>query len=73
MRPLMNVGRNSRVDWKTSKVYRLARRTLVASIVCLFVSFMNVLVVVLTSGHERGLICLTMCTVDVTASFSHTK
>lgn len=69
MRPLMNVGLNhSRMDWKKSRLYRLARRTLVASIVCLLVSFINVLVVVITQGHERGLVCLTMCTVDVTVS-----
>ncbi|ORZ16917.1 hypothetical protein BCR42DRAFT_413503 [Absidia repens] len=69
MRPLMNVGLNhSRMDWKKSRLYRLARRTLVASIVCLLVSFVNVLVVVITHGHERGLVCLTMCTVDVTVN-----
>ena len=66
MRPLMSVGRNSRMDWKRSRLYRLARRTLVASLVCLIVSFVNVVVVVITAGHERGLVCLTMCTVDVT-------
>ncbi|KAI9497893.1 hypothetical protein BDB00DRAFT_755909 [Zychaea mexicana] len=66
MHPLMNVGRNTRTDWKSTKLYRLARKTLVASLVCLLISFLNVLVVVLTSGHERGLVCLTMCTVDVT-------
>ncbi|ORX62273.1 hypothetical protein DM01DRAFT_1315706 [Hesseltinella vesiculosa] len=66
MRPLMNVGRNSRTDWKRSKLYRLARRTLVASIVCLAISFLNVLMVVLSAGHMRGLVCLTACTLDVT-------
>ncbi|KAI8374459.1 uncharacterized protein BYT42DRAFT_576444 [Radiomyces spectabilis] len=68
MRPLMNVGRNSRTDWKRSRLYKLARRTLVASVVCLLISFFNVLVVVITHGHERGLVCLTMCTVDVTVN-----
>ncbi|CAO3611602.1 unnamed protein product [Cunninghamella echinulata] len=66
MRPLMNVGRNSRTDWKRSKLYKLARRTLVASVVCLSISFFNVLVVVTSKGHLRGLICLTACTLDVT-------
>lgn len=70
MRPLMNVGRNSRTDWKRSKLYRLARRTLVASLVCLAISFFNVLVVVTSQGHLRGLVCLTACTVDVTVSFN---
>ncbi|KAF7732781.1 hypothetical protein EC973_000055 [Apophysomyces ossiformis] len=68
MRPLMNVGRNSRTDWKRSRLYRLARRTLVASIVCLMISFFNVLGVVITDGHQRGLVCLTLCTVDVTVN-----
>ncbi|CDH53801.1 hypothetical protein RO3G_13977 [Lichtheimia corymbifera JMRC:FSU:9682] len=66
MKPLMSVGRNSRTNWKTSKLYRLARRTLVASLVCLLISFLNVLGVVWTHGHERGLVCLTLCTLDVT-------
>ncbi|KAI8342515.1 hypothetical protein BC941DRAFT_509415 [Chlamydoabsidia padenii] len=66
MSPLMSVGRNSRTDWKRSKLYRLARRTLVASVVCLTISFINVLLVVTSAGHQRGLICLTACTLDVT-------
>jgi hypothetical protein len=68
MKPLTNIGRNTRQDWKVSRLYKLARRTLVASVVCLSVSFVNVLLVVLSHGHQRGLICLTMCTVDVTVS-----
>lgn len=68
MRPLTNIGRNTRTDWKATRLYKLARRTLVASIMCLSVSFINVLGVVLTHGHQRGLICLTMCTVDVTVN-----
>ncbi|KAF7729621.1 hypothetical protein EC973_003994 [Apophysomyces ossiformis] len=68
MRPLMNVGRYTRGDWKRSRLYRLARRTFVASVVCLLISFVNVFVVVYTHGHERGLVCLTMCTVDVTVN-----
>ncbi|KAI8980811.1 hypothetical protein BDB01DRAFT_795686 [Pilobolus umbonatus] len=68
MSPLMNVGLTSRVNWKRSRLYKLARRTLVASIVSLLISFANVLVVVITHGHERGLVCLTMCTLDVTVN-----
>ncbi|KAI8889174.1 hypothetical protein K501DRAFT_282373 [Backusella circina FSU 941] len=68
MRPLLNVGMTSRANWKRSRLYRLAKRTLVASVVSLLISFANVLVVVITQGHERGLVCLTMCTVDVTAN-----
>jgi hypothetical protein len=68
MRPLLNVGMTSRENWKRGRLYRLAKRTLVASVVSLLISFANVLVVVITQGHERGLVCLTMCTVDVTVS-----
>lgn len=68
MRPLTNIGRNTRTDWKVTRLYKLARRTLVASIMCLSISFLNVLLVVLTHGHQRGLVCLTMCTVDVTVT-----
>ncbi|KAI9472409.1 MAG: hypothetical protein EXX96DRAFT_622586 [Benjaminiella poitrasii] len=66
MAPLMNIGFSSKSNWKSSRLYKLARRTLVASIVSLLISFANVLVVVITHGHERGLVCLTMCTLDVT-------
>ncbi|KAI8059054.1 uncharacterized protein B0P05DRAFT_558905 [Gilbertella persicaria] len=68
MHPLTNIGRNTRTNWKISRLYKLARRTLVASLVCLSVSFINVLLVVLSHGHQRGLICLTFCTVDVTVN-----
>ncbi|EPB83533.1 hypothetical protein HMPREF1544_09694 [Mucor circinelloides 1006PhL] len=68
MKPLTNIGRNTRQDWKVTRLYKLARRTLVASVVCLSVSFINVLFVVLSHGHQRGLVCLTMCTVDVTVN-----
>jgi hypothetical protein len=68
MAPLMNVGLTSRANWRKTRLYKLARRTLVSSIVSLLISFANVLVVVITQGHERGLVCLTMCTLDVTVS-----
>lgn len=68
MRPLTSIGRDPRTDWKTSRLYKLAKRTLVASVVCLSISFCNVLYVVISNGHQRGLVCLTMCTVDVTVS-----
>ncbi|GAN04738.1 conserved hypothetical protein [Mucor ambiguus] len=68
MAPLMNIGLTSRANWKRSRLYRLARRTLVASVVSLLISFANVLFVVVSKGHQRGLVCLTMCTVDVTVT-----
>ncbi|KAI8138911.1 hypothetical protein BJV82DRAFT_629276 [Fennellomyces sp. T-0311] len=67
IRPLLNVGRTTgRTEWKDTRLYRLTKRTLVASCVCLLVSLANVLVVVITVGHMRGLVCLTCCTLDVT-------
>ncbi|KAI7862124.1 hypothetical protein BDF14DRAFT_1859504 [Spinellus fusiger] len=68
VRPLLTIGRDSRVDWRRSRLYKLARRTFVASLVSLLVSLANALAVVITQGHERGLVCLTMCTVDVTVN-----
>lgn len=73
MRPLTHIGLNTRTNWKVTRLYKLARRTLVASIMCLSVSFINVLCVVMTHGHQRGLICLTMCTVDVTVKKKKAK
>ncbi|KAI9254487.1 hypothetical protein BDA99DRAFT_422609, partial [Phascolomyces articulosus] len=67
VRPLMNVGRTTgRTNWKETRLYKLTKRTLIASLVCLLVSLANVLSVVITRGHLRGLICLTCCTLDVT-------
>ncbi|KAI8348594.1 hypothetical protein B0O80DRAFT_462661 [Mortierella sp. GBAus27b] len=44
----------------------VARRTLVGSLICLFLSTANVFTLVLFRGQERGLICLASCTIDVT-------
>ncbi|GAA5814702.1 hypothetical protein MFLAVUS_008201 [Mucor flavus] len=71
MRPLTSIGIDPRTDWKTSRLYKLAKRTLVASVVCLSISFCNVLYVVISNGHQRGLVCLTMCTVDVNVVTVH--
>lgn len=43
----------------------IAKRTLIASVVCLFVSLVNILLLAVLK-HERGLICMTCCTFDVT-------
>ncbi|KAI8047248.1 uncharacterized protein B0P05DRAFT_450957, partial [Gilbertella persicaria] len=64
--PLMQLGKSVRTDWKTSRLQNVARRTLIASIVSLLVSFANVLALAVLNGRERGVLCLTCCTVDVT-------
>ncbi|CAM0138712.1 unnamed protein product [Umbelopsis sp. WA50703] len=45
----------------------IAKRTFVASCVCLLVSLANILILSILR-HERGLICLTCCTFDVTVN-----
>jgi hypothetical protein len=68
VKPLMytTTTREIRVDWKSSRLHDVTRRTLVASIVALLVSFANVLTLTILDGRERGVLCLTCCTVDVT-------
>ncbi|KAI7876894.1 hypothetical protein K492DRAFT_172144 [Lichtheimia hyalospora FSU 10163] len=53
-------------NWRSTRLYKLTRRTVVASVVCLFVSLANILTLAIAQGHERGLMCLSMCTADVT-------
>lgn len=68
IRPLLKLSSNGvkRVtDWKASRLNEVALRTLVASVVCLVASFANVFSLVMFNGRERGLVCLTCCTVDV--------
>ncbi|GJJ75322.1 hypothetical protein EMPS_07680 [Entomortierella parvispora] len=48
------------------KLRDVARRTLMGSVIALCLSTANVFTLVLFKGHERGLICLASCTVDVT-------
>lgn len=66
MLPLIRIGRSVQTDWKSSRLHEVALRTLAASTVCLFVSFANILALVILNGRERGVLCLTCCTVDVT-------
>ncbi|RUS33292.1 hypothetical protein BC938DRAFT_472210 [Jimgerdemannia flammicorona] len=66
IRPLLAVGRNAPGDWSRSILHHVAWRNAIAAIVCLVVSAVNILILVLFHGHERGLVCLTSCTVDVT-------
>ncbi|KAG0205332.1 hypothetical protein BGX28_003040 [Mortierella sp. GBA30] len=49
-----------------SKLRSVARRTLQGSLLALVLSCVNISTLVYFEGHERGLICLATCTVDVT-------
>ncbi|KAI7897833.1 uncharacterized protein BX663DRAFT_481151 [Cokeromyces recurvatus] len=67
IRPLIKLGKNTKsTNWRTSRLNEVALRTLIASIVCLLASFANIFSLFMFQGRERGLICLTCCTVDVT-------
>ncbi|GAA5796051.1 hypothetical protein HPULCUR_001419 [Helicostylum pulchrum] len=67
IRPLLKLSSGAKkIDWKASRLNEVALRTLVASVVCLLASFANVFSLVMFDGRERGLVCLTCCTVDVT-------
>ncbi|KAI7819321.1 hypothetical protein BC939DRAFT_460424 [Gamsiella multidivaricata] len=48
------------------KLRDVARRTLLGCVIALVLSSANVFTLVYFQGHERGLICLTSCTLDVT-------
>jgi hypothetical protein len=66
IRSLIRVGKNAQLDWRASRLHEVARRTLIASIIALFVSFANILALMILHGLEQGVLCLTCCTVDVT-------
>lgn len=66
IRPLLKLDGGIKTGWRNSRLNEVALRTLVASVVCLIASFANVIALVLLKGRERGLVCLTCCTVDVT-------
>lgn len=63
VRPLLKLGKSHDTsDRKQSRLREVALRTLVASIVCLVVSFANIFSLQMLHGRERGLVCLTCCT-----------
>jgi hypothetical protein len=68
VKPLLKFDSGFRVQWKSTRLNEVALRTLVASIVCLFASFANIFSLIMFNGRERGLVCLTCCTVDVTVN-----
>lgn len=49
-----------------SKLREVARRTMIGSAVALVLSSANIATIVYYEGHQRGLLCLGLCTVDVT-------
>lgn len=70
IKPLMRMSGNT-INFgskKNSRLHEVALRTLVASVVCLVVSFANIFALVMLNGRERGLVCMTCCTVDVTVN-----
>ncbi|KAI9276520.1 hypothetical protein BY458DRAFT_472368 [Sporodiniella umbellata] len=66
--PLFKMGGNSMSfgSKRNSRLNEVALRTLVASVVCLVVSFANIFALHMVGGRERGLLCMTCCTLDVT-------
>ncbi|KAG1049005.1 hypothetical protein G6F43_008644 [Rhizopus delemar] len=68
IRPLLKMG-GTHIAFgskKSTRLHEVALRTLVASIVCLIVSFANIFSLIMLNGRERGLLCMTCCTLDVT-------
>ncbi|KAG0754083.1 hypothetical protein G6F57_013690 [Rhizopus arrhizus] len=70
IKPLMRMSGNTIAfgSKMNSRLHEVALRTLVASVVCLVVSFANIFALVMLNGRERGLVCMTCCTVDVTVN-----
>ncbi|KAI9299820.1 hypothetical protein BJ944DRAFT_244803 [Cunninghamella echinulata] len=65
VRPLMKMHKDIIMDHRASRLQDVAKRTLVASVVCLFASFGNILILILFNAEARGAICLMCCFVDV--------
>lgn len=62
-----NRGLSSETQLERCELRVIAKRTLIASVVCLLVSLANILILSILR-HERGLICLTCCMFDVTVN-----
>ncbi|CAO3636016.1 unnamed protein product [Cunninghamella blakesleeana] len=65
VKPLMKIDKDTNVDQKTSRLREVAKRTMVASVVCLIASFANVCALAILNGQERGVICIVCCFMDV--------
>ncbi|CAO3629579.1 unnamed protein product [Cunninghamella blakesleeana] len=68
VRPLMKIDKNAQVDLRASRLQEVAKRTLLASVVCLLISFANILVLILFNGEARGALCLICCFIDVSVN-----
>ncbi|KAF8940415.1 hypothetical protein BGZ58_006559 [Dissophora ornata] len=65
IRPLMS-SKSLLQGPSKGKLRDVARRTLVGAVMALFLSSTNIFTLVYFQGNERGLICLSSCTADVT-------
>ncbi|KAF9941019.1 hypothetical protein BGZ67_006075 [Mortierella alpina] len=65
IRPLMS-SKSMLQGPSKGKLRDVARRTLIGAIVAMILSSANVFTLVYFQGYERGLICLSSCTADVT-------
>ncbi|CAO3647281.1 unnamed protein product [Cunninghamella echinulata] len=65
VRPLMKMHKNVVKDHRISRLQDVAKRTLVASVVCLIVSSGNIFLLILFNAEARGALCLTCCFLDV--------
>lgn len=61
----MKMHKNVIKDHRISRLQDVAKRTLVASVVCLIISSGNILLLILFNAEARGALCLTCCFVDV--------
>jgi hypothetical protein len=68
VRPLLKLGKSDVSDRRRPRLRQVALRTLVASVVCLVVSFANIFSLQMFHGRERGLVCLTCCTGSIYAT-----
>ncbi|KAI8099795.1 uncharacterized protein BX664DRAFT_322130 [Halteromyces radiatus] len=65
--PLIRVGRGvNSFEWKSSRLFEITKRSLIASTVCLVASFANALSATIMYGRQRSWLCLMCCTIDVT-------
>ncbi|KAI8388569.1 uncharacterized protein BYT42DRAFT_560540 [Radiomyces spectabilis] len=65
IKPLMRTTKSVGNALKYSRVRDVTRKTFIASIVSLLVSFANIFALTVMGGQTRGAICLTTCNIDV--------
>lgn len=64
----MKIDKDAQIDVRASRLQEVAKRTLLASVVCLLVSFANILVLIIFDGQARGALCLICCFIDVSVN-----